>query len=670
MKRSSPFFCLTIAMLLVLSGFAQSAAISTARQKLYASATDAERLASLVALGKFGNSLPGDSIRHYAQWLQKLAVQAKDNKRIALAAYGLISSDLAKGKTDSVLLKIEQSPIFNNIKKTDTGLYYKVQLLKANALNRMNNRTAALELQLQLLDEAEKEGRVNAQLFALNFIGATYLNVSRPEEAIQAWQKGIKMIAEKPDSANREIEAYILSNIALYYLNNWYGSHTAQAGDSFLLYINKAIAVSRQTESLGVLASSLNLRGSFYGMKQQSKAGEKDLIDGLAIRRKIGDPLYIVNDFIGLSNFYLSQHQYSKCIDAAKQGIVTADSNGIKGEQLQLMVIMGNVFKAQGDYKQYSSTLEQLIKAGEAHNQVNAADKIADIQTKYEVQKKETLIVQQRLNLLQRKFLLWTGGILTILLLAFLAYRFKRYQKQEKKKHAAIMEAGRVQHELAVKDAEEKERKRIAAELHDNLGVQANAILHNSNRLLMGEADDALVVARLQETAKEMLLNLRETLWAMKTADVTATDLWLRIINFMKQMGRHYTSIAFKLEGKAPDHFTIPSSQALHIVLVVQEAVNNSVKHAGASVITAASTHAPGVWEIRVKDDGKGFDVAAMPAGKERYGLSNMQQRAKEGDFTCRTESTTGKGTVTKLSIGDGSHDLLQPDAAFINTER
>ena len=85
------------------------------------------------------------------------------------------------------------------------------------------------------------------------------------------------------------------------------------------------------------------------------------------------------------------------------------------------------------------------------------------------------------------------------------------------------MEERRKQHEANVKEAEEKERKRIAAELHDNLGVQANAILHNSSLLHTDEPNNTAVIADLQETAKEMLLNLRETLWAMKTTDVAAT---------------------------------------------------------------------------------------------------------------------------------------------------
>ncbi|MBK8521938.1 MAG: hypothetical protein IPL54_14085 [Chitinophagaceae bacterium] len=251
------------------------------------------------------------------------------------------------------------------------------------------------------------------------------------------------------------------------------------------------------------------------------------------------------------------------------------------------------------------------------------------------------------MDLLQRNLLLYSAGVLAIILAILFGYRFKKYQQKQK----AIAEQKRKQNEVAIKDAEEKERKRISAELHDNLGVQANAILHNSNLLNETNQHNSIVVADLQETAKEMLLNLRETLWAMKTADVSATELWLRIINFMKQMGRHYTHIHFKVDGVPPQNFIIASSQALHIVLVLQETVNNSVKHAAAKTITATSISKAAGWEIMITDDGKGFEFDTAKAKADSYGLTNMKQRANEGNFKYQIESLIGTGTTTTINI-------------------
>ena len=282
----------------------------------------------------------------------------------------------------------------------------------------------------------------------------------------------------------------------------------------------------------------------------------------------------------------------------------------------------------------------------------NSAQSLAEMQTKYDVQKKETLIAQQKLGLFQRKLLLYGGAILAILIVGYSFYRFKKYEQKQKIKVAAMFREEKIQNDLAVKDAEEKERKRIAAELHDNLGVQANAILHNSNLLSENNTNNKPVITDLQETAKEMLLNLRETLWAMKSADFTATDLWLRIINFMKQMGRHYSNLNFKVEGEAPNNYTISSAKALHIVLLLQEAINNAVKHANAGIITTKSDVTKEGWNITVTDNGIGLDLNLINTKHaDSYGLQNMQERAIASAITLSINSTPEKGTQVKITI-------------------
>jgi signal transduction histidine kinase len=207
------------------------------------------------------------------------------------------------------------------------------------------------------------------------------------------------------------------------------------------------------------------------------------------------------------------------------------------------------------------------------------------------------------------------------------------------------------QKQRELKEQEEKERKRIAAELHDNLGVQANAILHNSTLLNTQHENNKKLVEDLQDTAKEMLHNLRETLWAMKTSDVPAADLWLRIINFMKQMGRHYPTINFTIQGTPPNGYIISSAKALHIVLVLQETVNNAVKHAAAKNITAKSITTNNNWQLIIEDDGKGFEIEKAMQQNDSYGLANMQERAKNGGFIYKITSALKAGTTTSITI-------------------
>ncbi len=231
-----------------------------------------------------------------------------------------------------------------------------------------------------------------------------------------------------------------------------------------------------------------------------------------------------------------------------------------------------------------------------------------------------------------------------LLIIGIIAFNINRYNRRKfNKKLNQVREQQRVQ----------EERDRISKELHDNIGVQANAILHNATLLNTTGSNNEYLADNLKETAKLMLVNLRETLWAMKSSDIAAVELWLRIINFMKQMGRHYTSIGFKVEGTPPEGLIIPSNKALNIVLVLQELVNNAIKHADAAIISAISSYENNIWTISVKDDGKGFNLTAAGEKKESYGLANIAERAANAGFTVDIDTEPGKGTTTCMKINN-----------------
>jgi signal transduction histidine kinase len=137
----------------------------------------------------------------------------------------------------------------------------------------------------------------------------------------------------------------------------------------------------------------------------------------------------------------------------------------------------------------------------------------------------------------------------------------------------------------------------------------------------------------------------------LKAADAAATDLWLRAVNFMKQMARHYPSMGFAITGEAPADMPVPSGRALNVLLVLQEAVSNAVKHANATVITANSSWEKGKWQLTVSDNGIGFEMAAAAAKKDSYGLRNMQERATAAAIALQISSEPGQGTVVTILV-------------------
>jgi signal transduction histidine kinase len=276
---------------------------------------------------------------------------------------------------------------------------------------------------------------------------------------------------------------------------------------------------------------------------------------------------------------------------------------------------------------------------------------LAEIQTKYEVQKKEVQIAQQKFTLLKRNYWLY-GSIAFILLGLVTGYiGFRNYRGRQKLKMELAMQQEKKEKELAVRFAEEKERTRIAADLHDNIGVQASAILYGTELLQQEVGNGKHVVDNLHDTAKEMMLNLRETLWAMKNTDIPAGDLWIRVINFCKQMGRHYTRIKFLTSGLPPANVVLESATALNILMIIQEGVNNAAKHSGAATIEVAGSMADNQWQIKIIDDGRGFDLPLALQNKEGNGLGNMTERAKVAGAFIKMDSLINDGSVLTLLI-------------------
>jgi two-component system, NarL family, sensor kinase len=641
-KENQPMRDLVISLFLIIwqsmqTGYAQTPVIDSLRTVFINSGIEKQKLLAAVLMLDEYESLHTDSIAIYYELSEKLLrnnYSKEDALNIAVTKIRLLRR---KTKFEEALLLCDSSlAACANIGNSQV-IYRKLIAAKSAILTSQFKYKEALDICFDALKKAEREKDDISQIYCKITIGWVNMEMTKNRDALLWFFDAIKH-SDKIGYTTKQGTTY--ANITAVYAE-------MKKIDSAEFYIRKAFEVALKHNNLTVQANCYYIFSDIMVEKGNIAEAEKAMKAGTKIRRKIGDPYFYVSDLYQLSIFYANNKQPQKGIAVSLEGIEFAIKNKLSGKYLILYDALAKNYKVAGDDKLYSSTLEKIIALKDSLYKNNSAQSLAEMQTKYEVQKKETLITKQKLDLLQRNLLLYGAGVLAIVLAIFLGYRFKKYQQKQK----AIAEQKRKQNEVAIRDAEEKERKRIAAELHDNLGVQANAILHNSTLLSEGNTNSKTVVADLQETAKEMLLNLRETLWAMKTADVSATDLWLRIINFTKQMGRHYTAINFTVKGTPPADFVISSSQALHIVLVLQETVNNSVKHAAAKMITVTSISKATGWEIMITDDGKGFVLDDATTKTDSYGLSNMQQRAREGNFVYEIQSLINKGTATILRI-------------------
>jgi signal transduction histidine kinase len=630
---------------------AQSPFLTGLKTNIATANSEKKKLDYILDYLQYRNSIHGDTLLVYARLAYNIAARMHDSSGMRYALYYQLAGNLVKGNTDSILSMLEGTTMLSFPRDKDPYLHWRLQLLRANVYNRQNERAKAMDVQLALLGTAEEQRDSLAMAFVLNYLGASCLNLDRTQAAHDYWFRGLAIAKAMNGREAGEAAAYISSNLQLFF-GREIEVHPSQAvRDSFMLFTNETIRLSKVHRVYSLLATGLCSRAAYRGYIGQLEASERDFDSAAVIRKSIGDPFSISHDLMTRANLYYNLKQWDKCIQSVESAISIATAAGLKEPGFDALSVLGAAYKAKGDYKSYSESLEKALASFELSVKSNAPEKIAEVETRYEVQKKEALIARQQLQLLKNRIWLGVAVALTAILLPSGWFLFRRYRQKQKVRLAAMLAEEQQARLQQVREAEENERKRIAAELHDSMGVQANAILHNSSMLASADnTSNGMLIHNLQETAKEMLGNLRETVWALRAQEVSVADTWLRILNFVKQVRRNYPQISFEAEGDPPPGDLIAAVRALHLVMVVKETIQNALKHAKPATITIESSFTPGGWQFVVADDGIGFDPGS-PGNADGNGLRNIRNRSAAGHFTVDITSVRGKGTKTSIHL-------------------
>ncbi len=201
----------------------------------------------------------------------------------------------------------------------------------------------------------------------------------------------------------------------------------------------------------------------------------------------------------------------------------------------------------------------------------------------------------------------------------------------------------------------EAERKRIAQEIHDELGQLLNT-LHISN---------AALCARLEQECPS-LLDRAEGMAGLihRTVDVVrnvATSLRPAALNagiasgleWLARDFSEHTGIACRLQLDAPEP-DLPEAQAIALFRIAQESLTNVVRHAAARAVMVHLGKQSGQLMLEVSDDGQGFDTTA-PRSRRSLGLVGMQERALALEGRVEISSRPGQGTCIRVLLPDQS---------------
>ncbi len=504
--------------------------------------------------------------------------------------------------------------------------------VKITTFIRKGQSKEAIENSFLLLQEAEKVKDTSRVLSAYAVMGWANMEIGNYNDAIKWLSNGINYTT---DTNQLYKASFLFSNIASCYNN-------IEMNDTAFYFINLALKCAREDENLTGMANALNIRADMYMKQKNFTAAERDMEEAFEMRKQIGDVIFVISDMAQLSSFYASINETGKGIELAQKGISIAKGTNNLSKLIFLYNALSENYLAANKQEEYANTLRTIISLKDTLYQKNSEQAIADMEAKYEVAKKEKIIIKQDLDLTRRNYWLYGSSALFLLVGIITFLVFNQYKQRQRSK--AIVE---------VSHAKEDERKRIAAELHDNIGTQLSFISRkiefvkgNSNSMLKQETE---YLNDIDNTARKTIADLRETIWALKKEHINFRDLTDRLKSFTQLQLSNRPEIELTITEKIEQEILFTAIESLNIFRICQEAINNAIMHADAKQIHLDFySDKNSTWKISITDNGKGFNTKQN--FENHFGLENMQQRAHQINAQINIASEINNGTIVVIN--------------------
>ena len=370
----------------------------------------------------------------------------------------------------------------------------------------------------------------------------------------------------------------------------------------------------------------------------------------------------LIGTYINYANFYETQNNFKEAIIQLKK----AESIKVDAYQLKYnKIIFGkfaNYYKEIGDYKKAYAYYEKYNSTLDSLNNTEQNIAISDLDKKYQTAEKEKRILEVEAKNREQKILItWTLLFLFLIgIISFLTLKNSRKKQKlaqqekelEKQRNLTLLKEQELVVINAMIEGQEKERKYIAEDLHDNIGsVLATLKLHFENLKInceKKEFNQDKLYERTENLIDEAYKKIRGIAHA-KNAGVIANVGLLNAIQIMAEKIAsadkiHIDVIHYGLNQR------LENSLEITIFRIIQELITNVIKHAEAQNVTINISLYDNTINIIFEDDGKGFNKNSTHFAKG-MGLDSIEKRITHLNGTFEIDSTIQKGTTFVMNI-------------------
>lgn len=422
--------------------------------------------------------------------------------------------------------------------------------------------------------------------------------------------------------------------------------------DSALFFYNKSLKIKEKLkDNIGIPYSANKI--ALVKLMQNKPREAKSLLDyAFKIRKDIKD-IYGIAENLNYYGFYFKQIKDDKqSINYFNQAIEWSKKHDFPYLTQDNFKELSSVYERNKDFRKALQAFKNHIEVKDSIFNSDVRNKQSELDIEYETEQKEKEILIQKAELAEKN--LWIlGGFSLAIIAILLGFLFFTKQKQKTTQLQKENELKDALLKIETQNKLQEQRLRISRDLHDNIGSQLTFIISTIDNLKYGLKDhDQKIINKLDSLSgftKETIAELRDTIWAMNKDKISFEDLKIRISNFIENAQIASNGIDF--EFNCQDNFapvSLSSVEGINSYRIIQESINNALKHAKATKVSVEVLCENQFIEIIIKDNGIGFDEENTVLGN---GLSNLKKRAKELNGEILVTSQLKKGTTIVLKF-------------------
>lgn len=488
----------------------------------------------------------------------------------------------------------------------------------------------ALNIGLQALSIAEK----NKNCHQLNLAN---LNLGKIQYTLGQRVKAICFF-RNVEQLSKDCYVDSIASKAYYNMGAVY-SELGQLDSSFYL-LSKAKKIYERTNNFIGLSRVFSVIADIQINHHYNKTETQKSIDSAVFyAQRSGDEASFNFSKTKQGIFYSQINESEKALKIYNELLARHErSRNLEGQKYMLALISDELLKNPEAKKAVS----RLIHLKDSIFGLDMTDKMAAYQIQYESEKKENLnkILQQE-NLLNQEKITARNRTIIILIISILLIAMLIFWRINvinlKKKQEELLNAQKLQ----------QEKERISRDLHDNVGGQLSFVLLSLEGLTNEQKEKREEVAKsINESVRQVIGNLRETIWAISDEHITIQDLSDKLKVYTRNIFRH-SDIQIKFQEQLKNNLSMNALVGLNLFRICQEVINNAFKHSNASLLEVNISSDKNI-SIIIADNGKGLPADIDSDG---YGFSNIKKRADETGISVHIESAVNKGVKYILVV-------------------